>query len=132
MSQYMNNICLFVCLLKGLFGFLHLSMFLGVALFCMSSSLCPSSIHDGPCFHCSRLYTLSDFSKHVKRILTLMLISSPKLVSLLCLYKRLLLLCYTLVLFFLLLGIGFKLNLASFGGCLKLNSHAFHLFHKIL
>jgi hypothetical protein len=60
MSQYMNNICLFVYFLKGLLGFLPPSVFPGIAFFCMVLSLCPSSTH------CSGLYTLGDLLRHVE------------------------------------------------------------------
>ncbi len=64
----MNNICLFVCFLKGPLGFLPPSVFLGVAFFLMVPSLCPSSIHDAPCPHCSGFYTLGDLPRYVKSV----------------------------------------------------------------
>jgi hypothetical protein len=50
--------------------------------------------------------------------------SSPKLVNLFCIFRCFPLLCYTLVLSLLLLGVGFKLSLISFWGCLRLILHA--------
>jgi len=52
----------------------------------------------------------------------------PRLTRLSYLCKSLLHLCYTLVLFLLLFGVGFGLKLTSFWGCLRFISHAFTCF----
>jgi hypothetical protein len=64
----------------------------------------------------------------MSKVLTLMSTSSPKLANLLCLCMCLPLLCYTLVLSFLFLGVSFGFSLTSFWGCLKLVSHALVCF----
>ncbi len=64
-------------------------------------------------------------------VFTLVPTSFPRLAKLLCFCRCLILLCHTLVLSFLLLGVGFGLSLASFWGCLKLISRAHYLFHRI-
>ncbi len=65
-------------------------------------------------------------------MLTLLLTSFPKLTMLFFLCKRLSLLCFSLVLFLLLLGVGFGLSLIPFWGCLNLVLHAFVCFIKTL
>lgn len=64
----------------------------------------------------------------MSRMLTLMPDSSPKLTKLICFCRCLPLLCYTLVLSPLLLGVGHKLNLVLFWGCSKLISRALICF----
>jgi hypothetical protein len=67
-------------------------------------------------------------SQGMSRVLTLMPTSSPKLVGLLCFCMCILLMCYTLVLSPLIFGVGFRLSLASFWGCLMLVLCAFVCF----
>jgi hypothetical protein len=62
------------------------------------------------------------------RVFTLMLASFPKLIMLFCLYRCPPLMCYTLVLSLLLIGVGFGLSLISFWGCLRLILHALNCF----
>jgi hypothetical protein len=73
-------------------------------------------------------FTLHAASQGMSKVFTLVLESSPRLAGLLCFYKCLLILCYTLVLSLLFLGVGFKFNLVSFWGCLRPISHAFVCF----
>lgn len=61
-----------------------------------------------------------------------MSVSFPRLPKLLYICKCLPLMCYTLVLSLLLIGVGFGFNLTSFWGCLKLVSHAFICFIRTL
>jgi hypothetical protein len=63
-------------------------------------------------------------SQGMSRMLTFMLTSSPKLTKMFCICKCFFLMCSTLVLSFLLFGVGFELNLASFWGYLKFILHA--------
>jgi len=64
----------------------------------------------------------------MSRVFTLMQASLPMLARLFYLCKCLPHLCYTLVLSLLLFGVGFRLNLTSFWGCLRLVSHALICF----
>ncbi len=64
----------------------------------------------------------------MSRVFTLMPNSSPKLAGLLCFCMCILFMCYTLVLSPLFFGVGFRLNLASFWGCLMLILRAFVCF----
>jgi hypothetical protein len=66
------------------------------------------------------------------RMFTFMPTSSPRLPKLPYLCKCLLFMCYTLVLSLLLLRVGFRFNLISFWGCLRLVSHAFVCFIRFL
>ncbi len=93
----------------------------------MVFSLHSLSVWDGPCPHCSSLYTLSNFSRHVKSVhLHVNLISS------FCLYRCPPFLCYTSILSFLFLGASFGLNLTSIWGCLRFIFHAFNCFIRSL
>jgi hypothetical protein len=65
-------------------------------------------------------------------MLTLLLTLFPKLVRLLFLYKHLPFLCFSMVLFLLLLGVNFEPNLAPFWGCLNFVSHALVCFIRSL
>ncbi len=89
----------------------------------MAPSLRLTSVQNVPCPHCSSLYFLSG-SQSMSRMLSLMLASSPKLTKMFCLCMCSPLMCSTLVLSPLLLGVGFELNIVSFWGCLKFILHA--------
>lgn len=82
-------------------------------LSCMVPSLGLLSVQNVPCPHCFGLYFLSG-SQGMSRMLTFMLASSPKLTKMFCVCKCFFLMCSTLVLSFLLFGVGFELNLVSF------------------
>jgi hypothetical protein len=84
-------------------------------------------------FVCTVLaFTLQGAFWGMSKVLTFMPTSFPKLAKLLCLCKCLPLLCYTLILSLLLIGVQFGLNLVSFWGCLKLVLCAFICFIKSL
>ncbi len=70
--------------------------------------------------HIALAFTFQVASQSMSKVLTHIPTSSPKLASLFCFCRRPPLLCYTLVLSLLFLGVGFNLNLISFWGCLKL------------
>jgi hypothetical protein len=76
------------------------------------------------CPHCFGLYNLNDL-KGISRVLTLLLTSFPKLAMLFYLCRCPFFLCFSLVLFLLLLRVGFELNLSPFWGYLNFVSHAF-------
>jgi hypothetical protein len=65
-------------------------------------------------------------------MLTLLLASFPRLISLFFLFRRPPLLCLSLVLFLLFLRVGFKFNLVLFWGYLNIVSHAFICFIRTL
>jgi len=85
------------------------------------------SIHDAPYPHCSGLTFQATFWGML-RMFTLMPTSSPRLANLFCLCRCLPLLCYTMVLSFLLLGVGFEFSLTSFRSCLNSILHALIFF----
>jgi len=62
------------------------------------------------------------------RVFTFLLVSFPKLTKLFYLCKCPPLLCFSLVLFLMLLGVGFMLSLVPFWGCLSLILRAFVCF----
>jgi len=65
-------------------------------------------------------------------MLTLLLTSFPRLIKLFFLYNYPLFLCFSLVLFLLLLGVGFGLSLVPFWGCLSFVFCAFICFIRSL
>jgi hypothetical protein len=90
-----------------------------------------------PCFvrkpkvRVSRITLISTFHAvflSMSRVFIFMLTSYPRLAKLLCLCRCPPFLCYTLVLSFLLFGVGFAFSLASFWGCLRLILHALVCF----
>jgi hypothetical protein len=93
----------------------------------MAPSLCPLSVQDTPCFHCYNLYILGDLLKHVKSAHPLASLV-PMLIKLFFFCRCPPFLCFSLVLFFLFLGVGFGLSLAPFWGYLNIISHAFICF----
>ncbi len=95
------------------------------------SFLCPLSIRNTPCLHYFGLYTLGGLSKHVKNVhpfTNLVSQTSHVVLSL----QELSSLVFSLLLFLLLLGVSFKLNLVPFWGCLSLGLCALICFIKIL
>ncbi len=117
--------CFFVFLFFPLFfkggylGFCFLRV-LGVAFFLMVPSLCSPLVRNTPFLHCFGLFTLGDFLRHVKSVHLLVCFISQASLGYFYLCKCLILLCFSLVLFFLLFVVGFELSLAPFWGCLSL------------
>jgi hypothetical protein len=93
----------------------------------VAPSLHPLLVQDAIYPQCSSLYTSCDLLRHVKSAHPHNNVVS-RLTKLFCLCKCPLLLCYTLVLSSLLLGVGFGLNLTSFWGCLTPISCVFICF----
>ncbi len=77
-------------------------------------------------------FTLQAVSRGMSRVFTLLLASFPRLIMFFYLCKCPPLLCFSLVLFLLFLGVGFGISLASFWGYLSFVSHAFICFIKSL
>jgi hypothetical protein len=85
----------------------------------MAPSLCPSSVLDTPYLHCSGLYTVGDLLKHVKSVHPFASrVYEASQVVFFC--KCPPLLCFSLILFILLLQVGFKPNLAPLKDYLNL------------
>jgi hypothetical protein len=117
---FLNLGCLGFCFI-GVLGVFFLFFFK------MAFSLHPPSVQDIPCPHCSGLYILSSLSRHVKSAHVLAsFISQTSHVFYFCRCTPLL--CFSLVLFLLLLGVCFKLSLAPFWGCLSFVSRVFICF----
>ncbi len=57
-----------IIIIQGLLGFLHPSVLDVAYCFCVSPYLCPLSIQDAHCPHCSNLYTLGALSRHVNNV----------------------------------------------------------------
>lgn len=110
----------------GLFGLLSPSV-LGVTFF-VWLVLCILCWFKMPFVFIALAFTFHATFQSMSRMLILMLASYPRLAKLFCLYRCPPLLCYTLVLSFLLLGVGFGFSLASFWGCLRLISCALVCF----
>ncbi len=115
---------------KVCLGFYVFSV-LGVALWLVWLPLCVLHWFEMSHVPIALAFTLQVASRGMSIVLTFMLALSPRLAKLLCLYKSLPFLCYTLVLSPLLLGVSFRLILVSFSGCLKFISHALNCFHRI-
>jgi hypothetical protein len=81
-----------------------------------------------PCWFEISLVLIVHFRWPMSRVLTLLLASFPKLARLFYLCRCPPLLCFSLVLFLLFLGVGFGLSLIPFWGCLSLISCALVYF----
>jgi hypothetical protein len=116
-----------VMLTKGFFSFLFKKKCF--CCFCcqMALSLRPPLVQDTPCLHCSGLYILSSLLGHVKSVHPLTRLV-PHVVGLFFLCRRPPFMCFSLILFLLLLGVGFRHNLTPFWGCLSFISHVFVCF----
>jgi hypothetical protein len=87
----------------------------------------PPLVRDTPCPHCSSLYILGSLSRHAKSAhLLANFISQTNDVFYFCRCTPFL--CFSLVLFLLLLGVCFELSLAPFWGCLSFVSLVFICF----